>query len=110
MSDDPVRTRVTLVGGPEISFQEYFVRRRHAVAVESVRFEGADECTPAPGVLEAMAPAPRPWSSARRIPSSPSVPSWPCRGSPTPSGERRAEVVAVSPIVAGAALRVRRTG
>src|SRR5271156_5848170 len=40
MSDEPVRTRVKLLGGPEIAFQEYFVRHQHAVAVESVRFEG----------------------------------------------------------------------
>src|SRR5580692_10272751 len=55
MSDDPVRTRLTLVDGPEIAFQEYFVRRQHAVAVASVRFEGADACRAAPGVLPALA-------------------------------------------------------
>src|SRR6202521_241258 len=57
MSDDPVRTRLTLRDGPEVSFQEYFVGRRHAVAVESVRFAGAAAATPAPGVLAAIAGA-----------------------------------------------------
>src|ERR1700736_2455569 len=32
MSDDRVETRVTMAGGPEIGFQEYFVGRQHAVA------------------------------------------------------------------------------
>src|SRR5580704_2229386 len=54
MTDDPVRTRVTLAGGPEIAFQEYFVRRQHAVAVESVHFDGAEASAPAPGVLDAL--------------------------------------------------------
>ena len=54
MTDDPVRTRLTLVDGPEISFQDVYFVHRHAVAVRSVRFEGADGATPAPGVLDAI--------------------------------------------------------
>ena len=57
VTDDPLRTRLQLVDGPEVGFQEYFVRLRHDVAVDGVRFEGADEARPGPGVLEAIAEA-----------------------------------------------------
>ncbi|MFM9112817.1 MAG: 2-phospho-L-lactate transferase CofD family protein, partial [Actinomycetota bacterium] len=46
MTNDRVRTMVTLAGGNEISFQEYFVKHRHDVSVERVRFDGADDATP----------------------------------------------------------------
>ena len=49
VTDDPLRTRVTLAepsplgpAGTEVGFQDYFVRLRHDVAVRGVRFEGAD--------------------------------------------------------------------
>ena len=51
VSDDPVRTMVTVEGEGEIGFQDYFVGRQHSVAVTSVRFDGAVEAQPAPGVL-----------------------------------------------------------
>ncbi|HXQ75615.1 MAG TPA: 2-phospho-L-lactate transferase [Acidimicrobiales bacterium] len=104
MSDDPVRTRVTLAGGPEISFQEYFVRRQHAVAVESVRFEGAAQCTPAPGVLDALDRS----DVVVICPSNPVVSIGPLLAVPGIADvlrRRRARVVAVSPIVAGSALK-----
>ena len=46
MSDDPVRTHLHLVDGPEIGFQEYFVRLGHDVAVRGVRFAGVGDGTP----------------------------------------------------------------
>ena len=54
VTDDPLRTRVQLVDGAEVGFQEYFVRLRHDVAVAGVRFEGAATARPGPGVLEAL--------------------------------------------------------
>src|SRR5262249_48326276 len=42
MTDELVETRVTLVDGEEVSFQEYFVHRRHDVPVRSVRFRGIE--------------------------------------------------------------------
>ena len=87
MSDDPVRTRLTLVGGPEIAFQEYFVRRQHAVAVASVRFDGADRCRARPRRPRRPGRRPTSSSSAPRTPSSPSVPSWPFPASPTPCAD-----------------------
>ena len=48
VTDDALRTRVTLAeasalgpAGTEVSFQDYFVRLRHDVAVRGVRFDGA---------------------------------------------------------------------
>jgi LPPG:FO 2-phospho-L-lactate transferase len=104
MSDDPVRTRVTLVGGQEIAFQEYFVRRHHAVAVESIRFEGAAGSTPAPGVLDALERS----DVVVICPSNPVVSIGPLLAVPGIADslrQRRSRVIAVSPIVAGAALR-----
>jgi LPPG:FO 2-phospho-L-lactate transferase len=106
VSDDEVRTRVTLQadGEGEISFQEYFVGRQHAVAVESVRFDGAPAARPAPGVLEAIDRA----STVVIAPSNPIVSIGPVLAVPgvrDAVAARRADVVAVSPIVAGAALK-----
>ena len=111
VSDDPVRTMMTLAEGTdlgppgtEVAFQDYFVRLRHDVAVRSVRFEGGDAARPAPGVLESL-------ESAERIvvcPSNPVVSIGPLLAVP---GLRdalvsaRQRTVAVSPIVAGAALK-----
>ena len=102
-SDDEVRTRVTVPDG-EIDFQEYFVHRKHDVAVSSVRFDGADAASPAPGVLDAL-------TNAERLviaPSNPIVSIAPVLAIPgirAAVEERRARCVAVSPIVAGAALK-----
>jgi len=104
MSDDPVRTRLTLVEGPEVSFQEYFVGRRHAVAVESLRFAGAEAARPAPGVLSAITDA----EVVVVCPSNPIVSIGPLLAVPGVAdalAARRHDVVAVSPIIAGAALK-----
>ncbi|HMC53236.1 MAG TPA: 2-phospho-L-lactate transferase CofD family protein, partial [Acidimicrobiales bacterium] len=46
-TDDRVATVLTLAeGGTEVSFQDYFVARRHEVAVSFVRFEGAARSRP----------------------------------------------------------------
>jgi LPPG:FO 2-phospho-L-lactate transferase len=104
MSDDRVRTRVTLAAGGEISFQEYFVERHHDVAVSSVSFEGADGASPAPGVLEALREA----DTIVIAPSNPFVSIGPIlaiAGVADVLSERRDRVVAISPIVAGKALK-----
>ncbi len=104
MSDDPVRTRLTLVEGPEVSFQEYFVARRHAASVQSVRFAGAEAAAPAPGVLAAIADA----DVVVVCPSNPIVSIGPVLAVPGLAdalATRRRDVVAVSPIIAGAALK-----
>lgn len=104
MTDDLVATRVTVAGGGEIAFQDYFVARRHDVAVSAVRFAGVEQARPAPGVLDAI-------DQARCIviaPSNPIVSIGPVLAVPgiRPAIEaRRDDVVAISPIIAGAALK-----
>ncbi len=104
VTDDPLRTRLQLVDGPEVGFQEYFVRLRHDVAVSAVRFAGADEARPGPGVLEALDAA----ESIVVCPSNPVVSIGPLLAVPGVL-ERltalRERIVGVSPIIAGAALK-----
>jgi LPPG:FO 2-phospho-L-lactate transferase len=104
MSDDRVATMVTVAGEGEIDFQAYFVGRRHSVPVAGVRFDGIERARPAPGVLDALA-------AAERIviaPSNPVVSIGPVVAVGAIGDHLRAhrdDVVAVSPIVAGAALK-----
>jgi LPPG:FO 2-phospho-L-lactate transferase len=105
MSDDPVRTRVVLAEtGEEVGFQEYFVGRQHGVAVSGVRFDGVEAATPGPDVLASLA-------DAERIviaPSNPIVSIGPVlavAGVADGLRARRDDVVAVSPIIAGSALK-----
>ena len=111
VTDDPLRTRVTLAArsalgpaGTEVCFQDYFVRLAHEVPVRGVRFEGADDARPAPGVIDALARA----GMIVVCPSNPVVSIGPLLAVPGVEDAlraRRPDVVAVSPIVAGAALK-----
>lgn len=104
VTDDPLRTRIVLAEGAEISFQDYFVRRQHAVPVAEIRFEGAGEAHPAPGVLDAIAAA----EVVIVAPSNPLVSIDPIVAVPGVRAAleaRRASVVAISPIVGGSALK-----
>lgn len=104
MTDDPVRTRITLVTGQEIAFQDYFVRLRHSAPVAQVRFEGASNAAPAPGVLESI-------QRAERLvicPSNPLVSIGPILAVPEVRAAleaRRTDTYAISPIVAGHAIK-----
>ena len=104
MSNDKVRTRLTLESAEEVSFQEYFVKLAHSVRVTEVRFDGAADAAPSPGVLEAL-------ESASRVviaPSNPVVSIGPVLAVPGVRDlleARRSSVSAISPIVAGAALK-----
>ncbi len=104
VTNDPVRTMVTTEDFGEVSFQEYFVRHQHSVAVSAVRFDGADEARPAPGVIDAL-------ESAERIiiaPSNPVVSIDPVIAVPgirEVLRQRRQSVIAVSPIIGGKALK-----
>lgn len=108
VSDDPIETRVTLAtgdgGGAEVGFQEYFVKLGHDVAVSKVRFDGIDAARPGPGVLEAIESA----DVVVIAPSNPVVSIEPVLAVPgirEAVAARRGGNVAVSPIVAGAALK-----
>jgi LPPG:FO 2-phospho-L-lactate transferase len=104
MTDGDVATIVELATGEEVAFQDYFVRLRHAVAVRGIRFAGADVARPTPEVLDAL-------DSAATIvvaPSNPVVSIGPVRALPGIDevlARRRDDVVAVSPIVGGVALK-----
>ncbi len=105
MSDDPVATCMLLAAdGREVPFQEYFVRLHHAEPVNAVHFEGAKHAAPAPGVVEGIEEA----EVVVICPSNPVVSIGPILAVPGVADavrRRRSSVVAVSPIVAGAALK-----
>ena len=103
MTDDLVATVVETADGA-LGFQEYFVARQHRDAVLGLTFVGAEQATPAPGVLDAVAGADllvlapsNPFLSIEPILSVPGV-----RAALASSPARR---VAVSPIVGGRALK-----
>jgi len=108
MTEDPVATMVTLDDdtpeGTEVGFQDYFVGLRHDVPVRSVRFTGVEDAQPGPGVLEALSDTP----TVVIAPSNPIVSIGPLLAVPGIAESlvaRRSDVVAVSPIVDGAALK-----
>lgn len=104
VTDDRLRTMITTVDEGEIGFQEYFVRRRHEVAVTAVRFDGAADARPAPGVLEALSTS----DIVVIAPSNPVVSIDPILAVPGVRDAltaRLGSVVAVSPIVGGRALK-----
>ncbi|MBK5223753.1 MAG: 2-phospho-L-lactate transferase, partial [Acidimicrobiia bacterium] len=104
VTEDPVRTMVTVVDEGEIGFQEYFVRRHHDVAVTAVRFAGITAAAPAPGVLDALGSA----DVVVIAPSNPIVSIGPVIAVPgvrDAVAARRDHVVAISPIVGGKALK-----
>ncbi len=105
MSDDPVRTRVDTDEG-ELGFQDYFVNRRCAPRIRSLRFEGAERARAHPEALAALrAPELR---LVIVCPSNPFVSIGPILAVP---GMRaalesvRAPVVAVTPIIGGRAVK-----
>jgi LPPG:FO 2-phospho-L-lactate transferase len=105
MSDDPVATHLNTSEG-DMPFQRYFVGRRCAPEVRTIRFEGAERAIPAAGVIEAItAPDTRaiviapsnPWLSVDPILAVPGIREA--------LASARAPVVAVSPIVGGQAVK-----
>jgi LPPG:FO 2-phospho-L-lactate transferase len=105
MSDHPVTTIVSLADeGIDVPFQEYFVQRRHGVPVSAVRFEGV-ATAPLTDTARAM------FADSDVVvvaPSNPLVSIAPIRalaGVDELLAGRRDTVVAISPIVGGAALK-----
>ena len=100
MSNSRVETRVDTPIG-ELSFEEYFVQRWYQDPVNSVRFAGASDAEPAPGVLEAIASA----DAVLIAPSNPVTSIGPILAVP---GIReallhaRGKIAAISPIVGNA--------
>jgi LPPG:FO 2-phospho-L-lactate transferase len=99
MSDQPVRTKVTTPKG-RLDLQEYFVRERHLPPVLKVDLEGLDQAKPTPAVVQAL-------KEADRIligPSNPAISIEPILAVAGKSVDPE-RTVAVTPIVAGAALK-----
>jgi LPPG:FO 2-phospho-L-lactate transferase len=85
-------------------FQEYLVKHRAEPVVKCIRFEGAENASPAAGVLEAIAEA----DAVVVCPSNPLISIGPILAVPGIRGAlraRRNQVVAVSPIVGGRSLK-----
>jgi LPPG:FO 2-phospho-L-lactate transferase len=103
MSDAAIETRLKTVVG-DLHFQEYFVREHFRPAVHEIYWTGLELAQPAPGIAEAL-------SSARLVliaPSNPSISIGPILRVP---GMRpllaaaRSRTVAVSPLIAGRAVK-----
>jgi LPPG:FO 2-phospho-L-lactate transferase len=102
MSDSRVETRVLTPVG-ELSFEEYFVRRRYQDPVESVRYAGAADAEPAPGVVDAILAS----DIVLVAPSNPVSSIFPILAVPgIRDGLRQTKAIlaGISPIVAGAAV------
>jgi len=105
MSDAPVRTRVLTARGV-LAFQDYFVRDQCRPRVRGFRFAGSRKAQPAPPLARIMrsrkvravviCPS-NPYVSVAPILSVPGIRAW--------IRQRDFPVVAVSPIVGGAALK-----
>ncbi len=105
MSDDRVRTRLR-TAECWLGFQDYFVRQRCAPVVREIAFAGADEARPQPAFLAALAD-----KNLRAVvicPSNPFISIDPILGMPGVREALRAcaaPVIAVSPIIAGQAVK-----
>jgi len=105
MTDDPVRTRLLTELG-WLDFQEYFVRRRCEPVVSELQFQGAAAAKPHPAFIAALA-----GESLEAVvicPSNPFISVEPILAVP---GVRealmacKAPIIAVSPIIAGRAVK-----
>ncbi len=104
MSDDPVRTQISTDQG-WLDFQDWFVRLRAEPLARAVKFAGVEQARPQPVLLEALRAQPR---GIVICPSNPFISIEPILAVPglrdaiAASG---APVVAVSPIIAGQAVK-----
>jgi LPPG:FO 2-phospho-L-lactate transferase len=102
MSNSRVETRILTPAG-ELGFEEYFVQRWFQDPVESVRFAGASDAEPAPGVIDAIRSA----EVVLLAPSNPVTSIGPILAVPgirAALRESRARIIAVSPIMGGVAV------
>lgn len=105
-TNQKLRTMILVAGEPDelLSFQKYFVERRHQPTVKGIFFIGSTEAQPSPGVVEAI-------ESSRAViiaPSNPLLSIAPIlaieaiRGTLEKAKER---TIAISPIVGGRAIK-----
>jgi len=102
-TDDPLRTFLDTPNG-SFDFQHWFVARGHRDPVDRVRFEGAADARPAPGVLDALHEA----DLILIAPSNPYVSIGPILAVErirSALERRRVPCVAVSPLIGGKAVK-----
>ena len=102
-TDDRLRTFLVTEAG-RLSFQEWFVARRHDDEVDAIELEGAEAAAPAPGVVDAIEGA----DLLVIAPSNPFVSIGPILGvRPVRDALARRSVrcVAVSPLIGGRAVK-----
>ena len=102
-TDETLRTWLDTPNG-SFDFQQWFVARAHRDPVDRVRFEGAADARPAPGVLEALHDA----ELILIAPSNPYVSIGPILAVErirSALERRRVPCVAVSPLIDGAAVK-----
>ncbi len=103
-TEEQIATTFTTYEHGVLSFQEYFVKYHHDVSVENVTVANAAQATPSAGVLDAI-------SSAQRVvisPSNPLISIGPILAIPGIEAalqQRRDDVVVVSPLIGGKALK-----
>lgn len=102
-TDHRLRTQIKLPDQSWISFQEYFVHRRHTDEVTDLRFAGSDQAAPAAGVLESIVAA----DLLVIAPSNPPLSIWPILAVEgiRDAVERHPATVAVSPLIGGKPVR-----
>ncbi len=102
-TDDRLRTWLETPAG-SFAFQDWFVARGHRDEVDALRFEGAADARPAPGVLEALAAA----DAIIVAPSNPYVsiaPILAVEAIREALVARQVPAVAVSPLIGGNAVK-----
>jgi LPPG:FO 2-phospho-L-lactate transferase len=103
MSDEPMETRLKTDAG-DLHFQEYFVREHWRPVVREIYWTGIEAARPAPGIAEVI-------SAARAIliaPSNPAISIGPILRVPGMRGllaAARSRTVAISPLIAGRAVK-----
>lgn len=105
MSDQSLSTVVETAVGP-LAFQEYFVREGCAPVVKALRYQGAETATPPPEVIDLLASDAL--AAVVICPSNPFLSIAPMLAMPSfreALARSRAPVVAVSPLVGGAAVK-----
>jgi LPPG:FO 2-phospho-L-lactate transferase len=102
MSDQTVGTIVCTIEYGDISFQEYFVRKKCEPTIKSFRFDGIENAEPAPGVIDSIEQADaivicpsNPWVSINPILNIPNI---------LPSLKKKL-IIAISPIVDGKSIK-----
>ena len=101
-TNDRLRTHVVTPSGT-FAFQEWFVARAHRDEIDDVVYEGAQEATAAPGVVEAL----RDTTAILLAPSNPYLslgPIFAVSAIREAVASRRVRSVAVSPLVGGKAV------